>query len=140
MKFSPKFEEANRAAETVLGRNRERRAGKSFGSRSHETKIMKRFDWTIWLGVFVGLTAIVAGAWLEDLNIGFLWHPTAALIVGGGTLGAVIIRRGVGGVTSAVQSRLAIALEKRRRQNSSNRTGQTRVAFALGAENRHQGF
>ena len=63
---------------------------------------MKRFDWTILLGVVVGLTAIVAGAWLEGLNIGYLWHPTAALIVGGGTLGAVIVRRGARGVISAL--------------------------------------
>lgn len=63
---------------------------------------MKRFDWTIWLGVAIGLTAIVVGAWLEGLNIGFLWHPTAALIVGGGTLGAVIVRRGGRGVFSAL--------------------------------------
>jgi chemotaxis protein MotA len=65
---------------------------------------MKRFDWTIILGVAVGLTAILAGAWFEDLNIGFLFHPTAALIVGGGTLGAVIVRRGVSGITSAVRA------------------------------------
>lgn len=65
---------------------------------------MKRFDWTIMLGIGVGLTAIIAGAWLEDLNIGFLWHPTAALIVGGGTLGAIIIRRGIPGVTGALKA------------------------------------
>ena len=65
---------------------------------------MKRFDWTIWLGAFVGLAAIAAGAWFENLNIGFLWHPTAALIVGGGTFGAVIIRRGFGGVKDAAQA------------------------------------
>jgi len=65
---------------------------------------MKRFDWTIGLGVFVGTTAIVAGAWFEDLNIGFLWHPTAFLIVGGGTLGAVIVRRGVAGITNALRA------------------------------------
>jgi chemotaxis protein MotA len=65
---------------------------------------MKRFDWTVVLGIGVGLTAIIAGAWFEDLNIGFLWHPTAALIVGGGTLGALIIRRGVGGVSNAVRA------------------------------------
>lgn len=65
---------------------------------------MKRFDWTIWLGVAIGLTAIIGGAWLEDLNLGFLWHPTAALIVGGGTLGAVIVRRGAGGVLLALQA------------------------------------
>ncbi len=65
---------------------------------------MKRFDWTIFLGVGLGVTAIVAGAWFEDLNIGFLWHPTAFLIVCVGTLGAVIVRRGIAGVTNAVNA------------------------------------
>jgi len=65
---------------------------------------MKRIDWTIWLGVGVGLAAILAGAWFEGLNISFLWHPTAALIVGGGTLGAVIVRRGVAGIVSAFRA------------------------------------
>ncbi len=65
---------------------------------------MKRIDWTICLGVAVGMTAIIAGAWFEDLNISFLWHPTAALIVGGGTLGAVIVRRGAVGITNAVKA------------------------------------
>ena len=65
---------------------------------------MKRFDWTIILGIAVGLAAIIAGAWFEDLNLSFLWHPTAALIVGGGTLGAIIIRRGTSGVTSAMKA------------------------------------
>ncbi len=63
---------------------------------------MKRFDWTIWIGLFTGVAAIAGGAWFEGLSLSFLWHPTAALIVGGGTLGAVIVRRGIGGVTSAV--------------------------------------
>jgi chemotaxis protein MotA len=65
---------------------------------------MKRIDWTIWLGIFVGLTAILTGAWFEGLSIGFLWHPTAILIVGGGTLGAVIVRRGVSGITGALKA------------------------------------
>jgi chemotaxis protein MotA len=65
---------------------------------------MKRIDWTIWLGVGVGLTAIGLGAWFEGLNISFLWHPTAALIVGGGTLGAVIVRRGLTGIVSAIKA------------------------------------
>lgn len=64
----------------------------------------KRIDWTIWLGAFIGVTAIAAGAWFDGLNIGFLWHPTAALIVGGGTLGAVLIRRGGDGVKNAVKA------------------------------------
>ena len=62
---------------------------------------MKKFDLTIWLGLGIGLTAILLGAWLDGLSLSFLWHPTAALIVGGGTLGAVVIRRGADGVKSA---------------------------------------
>lgn len=65
---------------------------------------MKRFDGTVLLGAVVGLTAIIGAAWLEGLNLGFLWHPTAGLIVGGGTLGALIIRRGTHGVTSALRA------------------------------------
>ena len=64
----------------------------------------KRFDWSIWLGVTVGMSAIGIGAWFEGLSLGVLWHPTAALVVGGGTLGAVIVRRGVRGVTSALKA------------------------------------
>jgi chemotaxis protein MotA len=63
---------------------------------------MKRFDWTIWLGIAIGGAAIVFGAWQENLNVAMLWNPTAALIVCGGTLGAVIVRRGVSGIASAV--------------------------------------
>ncbi len=84
---------------------------------------MKRFDWTIWLGAFVGLTAIIAGAWFEGLNLGFLWHPTAALIVGGGTLGAVIIRRGIGGVTGALR-----AVWDLRLKNTGDETHQIELA------------
>lgn len=64
----------------------------------------KRFDWTIWLGVVIGISAIAAGAWFEGLSLSVLWHPTAALVVGGGTLGAVIVRRGIRGVTSAIRA------------------------------------
>lgn len=65
---------------------------------------MKRIDWTIWLGIFVGTTAIILGGWFEGLSIGFLWHPTAILVVGGGTLGAVIVRRGISGITHAAKA------------------------------------
>lgn len=65
---------------------------------------MKRFDWTIGLGITIGLAAIVLGALSEGLNIGLLWHPTAALIVCGGTLGAVMVRRGIAGITSALKA------------------------------------
>lgn len=65
---------------------------------------MKRIDWTIWLGAALGLGALFAGAWFENLNLGFLWNPTAALIVCGGTLGAIIVRRGLVGVTGAFKA------------------------------------
>ncbi|MFT3743021.1 MAG: MotA/TolQ/ExbB proton channel family protein [Pyrinomonadaceae bacterium] len=65
---------------------------------------MKRFDWTIWLGIAVGALAIIGGAWNENLNISVLWHPSAALIVCGGTLGAVIVRRGLSGIMSALKA------------------------------------
>ena len=65
---------------------------------------MKRIDWTIWLGAAIGIAAILTGAWVEGLNLSFLWHPTAALIVFGGTLGAVIIRRGAEGLFGAIRA------------------------------------
>lgn len=88
---------------------------------------MKRFDWTIWLGVTIGLSAIIAGAWLDGLNIGFLWHPTAALIVGGGTLGAVMVRRGAGGVVSAL--RAVWNLRHRSTEEESHRVEVARLAW-----------
>lgn len=65
---------------------------------------MKHFDWTIWLGIGIGALAIFTGAWLENLSLTYLWHPTAALIVFGGTFGAVLVRRGFEGVISAFRS------------------------------------
>lgn len=65
---------------------------------------MKDFDWTIWLGFLFGLTAITVGAWFEGLNLSFLWHPTAALIVFGGTLGAVLVKRGTSGIYKTLRS------------------------------------
>jgi chemotaxis protein MotA len=69
---------------------------------------MKRPDFAIPLGVAVGLAAIGGGALLEGVRLGFLWQPTAALVVLGGTLGAVIVRRGVGGLCGALRATLAL--------------------------------
>lgn len=41
---------------------------------------------------------------LEGIRLKFLWQPTAALIVFGGTLGAVVVRRGLGGVREALRA------------------------------------
>lgn len=65
---------------------------------------MKKFDGTIWVGVIIGLAAIFFGAWIEGLNLSFLFHPTAALIVFGGTTGAVIVRRGISGILSVFKT------------------------------------
>lgn len=80
---------------------------------------MKRYDLTILAGIGIGAAAIVAGAWLDGLNVAFLWHPTAALIVFGGTFGAVTVRRGFAGVASAVE---AIRSLRRARNEAEERT------------------
>ncbi|HEX4949603.1 MAG TPA: MotA/TolQ/ExbB proton channel family protein [Blastocatellia bacterium] len=59
---------------------------------------MKRPDLAIPLGAAVGLAAICVGAWMEGVRLGFLWQPAAALIVFGGTVGAVLVRRGTAGL------------------------------------------
>lgn len=71
---------------------------------------MKKYDWTICLGIFTGLSAIFTAAWFENLNSSYLWNPTAFLIVGGGTLGAVIVRRGTKGVSSSIRAIFGLRL------------------------------
>jgi chemotaxis protein MotA len=44
-----------------------------------------------WIAVIVGVGAILVGNWLEGGHIGSLVQPTAAMIVGGGTLGATLL-------------------------------------------------
>lgn len=81
---------------------------------------MRRFDLTVAIGLLVGLSAIVASAMLEGIRPGFLWQPNAALVVIGGTLGAVLIRRGVVGVISAL--RAALKLFKRENADEAEAT------------------
>lgn len=69
---------------------------------------MKRPDFAVPLGIFVGLVAICAGAWLEGVRIGFLWQPAAALIVFGGTFGALLVRRGVDGLRVVARAFLSL--------------------------------
>lgn len=88
---------------------------------------MKRFDWTVGLGAIVGIAAIALGAWAEGLNIGLLWHPTAALVVFGGTLGAVIVRRGIGGISSAVKAIWQLRLKET--ENDEHRVEVGRLAW-----------
>lgn len=65
---------------------------------------MKRRDFSVLIGWLIGFAAIGGGAWLEGIRLKFLWQPTAALIVCGGTLGAVVVRRGLGGLKEAIQA------------------------------------
>lgn len=64
---------------------------------------MKRPDMAIPLGAAVGLAAIGIGAWMEGVRLGFLWQPAAAVIVFGGTIGAVLIRRGPAGLKAILR-------------------------------------
>ncbi len=43
-------------------------------------------------GALLALTGIVAGLWIEGGNLGQILQPTAALIVFGGTMGAVLLQ------------------------------------------------
>lgn len=65
---------------------------------------MKRFDFAVPIGLTIGIVAIVGTAMLEGIKLGFLFQPTALLVVLGGTAGAVIVRRGLGGVRSALRA------------------------------------
>ena len=44
-----------------------------------------------WIGLIMGLAAVVGGAVLEGLHMTALIQPTAAIIVMGGTLGATML-------------------------------------------------
>ena len=65
---------------------------------------MKRPDLAVPLGIIVGLAAICAGAWMEGVRLGFLWQPAAALIVFGGTMGAILVRRGLPGLRAVARA------------------------------------
>ncbi len=65
---------------------------------------MKRPELAVPLGLTVGLVSIVGAALLEGIRLSFLLQPTAALIVIGGTVGAVIVRRGVDGLRQAMRA------------------------------------
>lgn len=55
-----------------------------------------------WLGLALGLVAILGGQLLEGTSLLLLLQPTALLIVGGGTLGAVLVQSAPADVRSAV--------------------------------------
>jgi chemotaxis protein MotA len=73
---------------------------------------MKRPDFSVLIGWTIGLAAIGGGALLEGIRLKFLWQPTAALVVFGGTLGAVVVRRGMRGVKEALAASYALCFRE----------------------------
>ncbi|MDX6384892.1 MAG: chemotaxis protein MotA [Blastocatellia bacterium] len=69
---------------------------------------MKRFEPTVLIGLLIGGVAIVGAMLFEGINPRFLWQPTAALIVLGGTLGAVTVRCGLSGLRSILGGTLRL--------------------------------
>lgn len=65
---------------------------------------MKRADITVPLGLLIGLATIGGAAMIEGIRPGFLWQPTAAMVVFGGTVGAIIIRRGLSGLAASLRA------------------------------------
>lgn len=63
---------------------------------------MRRVDFAVPVGLAIGLVAIIGTAVVEGIKLSFLVQPTAMLVVMGGTIGAVIVRRGLGGLRSAI--------------------------------------
>ncbi len=58
----------------------------------------------------IGLLAIVGCAMIEGIRLKFLFQPTAAMVVFGGTLGAVIVKRGLDGVWESARGAIAVCL------------------------------
>jgi chemotaxis protein MotA len=58
-------------------------------------------DKASFFGVLVALAGIIAGLLIEGGNLGQVFQPTAAMIVFGGTLGAVLLQFPLGTVTEA---------------------------------------
>jgi len=57
-----------------------------------------------WIGLFLGISGIIAGQLLEGGNLAQLFQPTAALIVFGGTLGATLLSTTMREFAQAIQS------------------------------------
>lgn len=73
---------------------------------------MKKLDFAVPIGLTIGIVAIVGTAALEGIKLGFLFQPTAMLVVLGGTLGAVVVRRGLGGLKSALLATIKLCVRE----------------------------
>src|SRR5271156_2588155 len=65
------------------------------------------------IGVIVAITAIVAGLLIEGGSIGQVLQPTAAMIVFGGTLGAVMLQFPLPTVLSAFKQAVKVFLSQK---------------------------
>ena len=66
-------------------------------------------------GVFVAIAGIITGLLIEGGNLGQILQPTAALIVFGGTMGAVLLQFPMSAVTAAFRGMADVFTAPRRR-------------------------
>jgi len=71
-------------------------------------------DKASWSGVALGLGGIVGGLWLEGGNVAQVLQPTAAMIVFGGTAGAVLLQFPLPVVIKAVRRLAEVFLQPKR--------------------------
>jgi chemotaxis protein MotA len=95
--------------------------------------MMKRPDFAVPVGLCVGLAAIAGCAMVEGIRLGFLWQPTAALVVFGGTLGAVVVRRGLPGLSHAARAAWASCFKE---DDDTFAAAQARLAWIARAARR----
>ena len=86
---------------------------------------MERSEWIVdkasWGGVLIGLGGILAGLLLEGGNLSQVVQPTAAMIVFGGTLGAVLIQFPFRIVVTAMRRLIHVFVEPKRDPNQTIR-------------------
>jgi chemotaxis protein MotA len=80
---------------------------------------MRRIDFAVPAGLIIGLAAIGGSAMIEGIRLGFLWQPTAALIVLGGTIGAIVVRRSLGGLWCAARAAFGLCLKENKDELSA---------------------
>ena len=97
---------------------------------------MKKLDWTIPIGAVFGFSILIAAAGLENLSLSFIWSAPAALVVFGGTLSAVIVRHGFGGVRDAFAATIKVVFEESKAENK-HRDVLARLAWLSKAANVH---
>lgn len=74
---------------------------------------MKRLDFTVVFGLLLGVSVIGIGGAFDGVRPRFLWQPAAFLIVVGGTLSAVILRRGFHGLMTALSTLASLLFKEK---------------------------